>query len=62
MHYLHSNKVLHRDLAARNILVDECDIVKLADFGLARNIHTDYYYVQQKQVSFECLVEIVAFV
>jgi len=50
MEYLHSKKVLHRDLAARNILVDEYDIVKLADFGLARNIHSDYYYIQHKEV------------
>ncbi len=40
-------KVLHRDLAARNILVAEQNLVKIADFGLARNIRTDYYYVQQ---------------
>ena len=50
MLYLHSKKVLHRDLAARNILVDKHDIIKLADFGLARNIRTDYYYVQHKEV------------
>ena len=50
MKYLHSKKVLHRDLAARNILVDENDLIKIADFGLARNMRTDYYYVQQKEV------------
>ncbi len=49
MQYLHSKKVLHRDLAARNILVDEYDSIKIADFGLARNIRTDYYYVQQRE-------------
>ncbi|KFM65342.1 Tyrosine-protein kinase Src64B, partial [Stegodyphus mimosarum] len=36
MQYLESNNLIHRDLAARNILVGEGDIVKLADFGLAR--------------------------
>jgi serine/threonine protein kinase len=49
MQYLHSKKVLHRDLAARNILVDDYDSIKIADFGLARNIRTDYYYVQQRE-------------
>jgi serine/threonine protein kinase len=44
-------KVIHRDLAARNILVAERDLVKIADFGLARNIRTDYYYMQQADVS-----------
>lgn len=50
MEYLHSKKVLHRDLAARNILVDSHDVIKISDFGLARNIPTDYYYIQQKEV------------
>jgi serine/threonine protein kinase len=50
MKYLHSKNVLHRDLAARNILVDDYDLVKIADFGLARNIRTDYYYVQKREV------------
>lgn len=48
MQYLHSKKVLHRDLAARNILVDDYDSIKIADFGLARNIRTDYYYIQRE--------------
>jgi serine/threonine protein kinase len=39
--------VLHRDLAARNILVYDFDSIKIADFGLARNICSDYYYVQK---------------
>ncbi len=46
-------KVLHRDLAARNILVEDFDSIKIADFGLARNIKSDYYYMQKLNVSFE---------
>ena len=45
-------KVLHRDLAARNILVDDYDSIKIADFGLARNIRSDYYYLQKMNVSY----------
>lgn len=35
---------IHRDLAARNILVAKDQVMKIADFGLARNVHEDDYY------------------
>lgn len=43
MAYLESQNYIHRDLAARNILVGESNIVKIADFGLARLIKEDEY-------------------
>ncbi|CAB3996570.1 fibroblast growth factor receptor 4-like, partial [Paramuricea clavata] len=42
MQYLASMKCIHRDLAARNVLVGDNKVMKIADFGLARD-KTDYY-------------------
>ncbi|KAK4802793.1 hypothetical protein SAY86_000996 [Trapa natans] len=36
MNYLHQNNIIHRDLKAANILMDEHEVAKVADFGVAR--------------------------
>lgn len=41
--YLESRRYVHRDIAARNLLVTDHHCVKLADFGLSRELEDNYY-------------------
>ncbi|KAJ7401212.1 fms related tyrosine kinase 3 [Pitangus sulphuratus] len=45
MEFLGSKSCIHRDLAARNILVTHGKVVKICDFGLARDIMNDSNYI-----------------
>ncbi|CAA6673535.1 unnamed protein product [Spirodela intermedia] len=36
MNYLHQSNIIHRDLKSANLLMDENEVVKVADFGVAR--------------------------
>lgn len=48
---LFSTQCVHRDLAARNVLICEGKLVKICDFGLARDIMRDSNYISKGSVS-----------
>ncbi|XP_047185893.1 receptor-type tyrosine-protein kinase FLT3 [Scophthalmus maximus] len=50
MEFLSAKNCIHRDLAARNVLVTKGRLVKIGDFGLARDIDNDCNYVVRGNV------------
>lgn len=50
MEFLSAKNCIHRDLAARNVLVTKGRLVKIGDFGLARDIDNDSNYVVRGNV------------
>ncbi|XP_054159038.1 hepatocyte growth factor receptor-like [Oppia nitens] len=51
MSYLSEHHIIHRDLAARNCLIDDKLLVKIADFGLSRDLFNKDYY---KSINQKC--------
>ena len=44
MEYLATKKVMHGDLACRNILLAADNVIKICDFGLAKDIYKNNTY------------------
>lgn len=49
MSYLSCLKYVHRDLACRNCMMDETYRIKVADFGLTRDVYERNYYTSQQR-------------
>ena len=47
--YLSGKGLVHRDLAARNVLVGHGKRLKIADFGLMREVYHEVYEVQKQK-------------
>ncbi|GFT25730.1 vascular endothelial growth factor receptor 3 [Nephila pilipes] len=47
MEYLASRKLIHRDLAARNVLLAKDNVVKICDFGLAKDCYKYSNYIKK---------------
>ena len=58
--YMHRNGFFHRDLKPENILCSSPDMVKIADFGLAREIRSSPPYTGESvlctSVTWKCVV------
>ena len=46
-----SFQCIHRDLAARNVFIDENNVAKVGDFGMARDVSDDGIYTKTSSVS-----------
>lgn len=51
MEYLASIDYIHRDLAARNVLLADDNIVKICDFGMAKDVYKYQEYRKKNDVS-----------
>jgi cyclin-dependent kinase 12/13 len=51
MFYMHRQRILHRDLKTANILITRGNVLKIADWGLARSVFTNMQRLTNKVVT-----------
>ena len=56
MHVICDLQVVHCDLAARNILIAEGFVLKIGDFGMARDVSEKEYYRKQGVRNLGCSI------
>ena len=54
MHMICGLQIVHCDLAARNILIAEGFVLKIGDFGMARDVSEKEYYRKQGVRNLDC--------
>ena len=47
----YTTQIYHGDISARNILIAEGFVLKIADFGMARELGKEEYYMSKSDVS-----------